>query len=201
MSLEVIVFHSALGLRPATQDFADRLSRAGHVVHTPDLFDGEVFDDLEDGMRKRDAMGVPELMRRAQAAVAELPARLVFIGFSMGTGAAEFLAATRAGSQGAILMHGALTPTQFGVDRWPVPVQVHYARNDPLVDVDQVQALEDSARLADVPAEVYPYDHVGHLFEDPGLAGYEPSAAQLMRDRVLAFLGRIDGTRPGQHRG
>jgi dienelactone hydrolase len=195
MSMEVVVFHSALGLRLAIQDFADRLSKAGHVVHTPDLFDGEVFDDLEDGMRKRDAIGVPALMARAQAAVAELPSRLVFIGFSMGTGAAEFLAATRPGSQGAILMHGALAPTQIGVDRWPVPVQMHYAHNDPLVDVEQIQALEASARLAGVPAEVYTYDNVGHLFEDPALAGHDPSAAEVMFDRVLAFLARIDGTR------
>lgn len=194
MGLEVVVFHSALGLRPAIQNFADRLSDAGHVVHTPDVFDGEVFDDLEDGMRKRDAIGIPALIARAQAAVAEFPSRLLFIGFSMGTGAAEFLAATRPGAQGVILMHGALAPAQIGVDRWPVPVQLHYARNDPLVDVEQVQALEASARRADVPAEVYMYDHVGHLFEDPGLAGYEPLAAQVMLDRVLAFLDRIDVT-------
>jgi dienelactone hydrolase len=100
MSQEVVLFHSALGLRPAVHEFADRLRAEGHTVHTPDSFDGEVFDDLEDGFRKRDALGIPELMGRAQASVADLPSPIVLAGFSMGTGAAEFFAATRPGAQG-----------------------------------------------------------------------------------------------------
>lgn len=193
MGQEVVAFHSVLGLRPAVRDFADRLREAGHVVHTPDAFDGETFDDLEEGVRRRDALGVPELIARAQSAVADLPAGLVFAGFSMGTGAAEFLAATRPGAHGLILMHGALAPAGIGVAGWPpVPVQMHYARGDPLVDAEQVQALEAAARTAGVPAEVHAYDHGGHLFEDPGAAGYDPSSARVMLDRVLAFLARID---------
>ena len=66
---EVVVFHSALGLRPAVLDWAERLRTEGHTVHTPDLFDGEVFDSLEAGARKRDEVGVPELMRRATESV------------------------------------------------------------------------------------------------------------------------------------
>jgi dienelactone hydrolase len=97
MGQEVVLFHSALGLRPAIREFADRLRADGHTVHTPDSFDGEVFENLEDGMSKRDPIGIPELMGRAQAAVAGLPSRIVFAGFSMGTGAAEFMAGTRAG--------------------------------------------------------------------------------------------------------
>jgi dienelactone hydrolase len=80
---EVVLFHSVLGLRPAVGAFADQLRAAGHTVHTPDLFDGEVFDSLEDGARKRDATGIGELMRRARAAVANLPAEIVVAGFSM----------------------------------------------------------------------------------------------------------------------
>jgi predicted nucleic acid-binding protein len=36
---------------------ADRLRTARHTVHTPDLYDGEVFDDLDEGMRKEEALG------------------------------------------------------------------------------------------------------------------------------------------------
>ena len=61
MSEHVVLFHSALGLRPAVRAFADQLSEAGHILHIPDLFDGEVFDDLEHGMKKRDALGSEEL--------------------------------------------------------------------------------------------------------------------------------------------
>jgi dienelactone hydrolase len=44
---EVVLFHSVLGLRLGVIAAADRLRVAGHTVHTPDLYDGEVFDDLE----------------------------------------------------------------------------------------------------------------------------------------------------------
>lgn len=49
---EVVVYHSAYGLRPAVIDFAEQLRAAGHLVHTPDLYDGEVFSDRNDAIRK-----------------------------------------------------------------------------------------------------------------------------------------------------
>ena len=175
----MVLFHSAPGLRPAVREFADRLRADGHTVHTPDSFDGEVFENLEDGMSKRDAIGIPELMARAQAAVAGLPSQIVFAGFSMGTGAAEFLAGTRPGARGAILIHGALAPAGIGLEPWPkVPVQVHYAQGDPLIDVDQVRALEAAARASGASAEVHVYDRVGHLFEDAGSPGHEPTGRE-----------------------
>jgi hypothetical protein len=36
--------------------------------------------------------------------------------------------------------------------------------------------------------EVRVYDRVGHLFEDAGVAAHDPAAAELMLERVLAFL-------------
>lgn len=108
MGQQVVVFHSALALRPAVTAFAERLRDAGHTVHVPDSFDGEAFDNLQKEIAKRDALGVPKLSGRAQAAVADLPSRTVYAGFSMGTGAAELLAATRPGARVAVLVHGAL---------------------------------------------------------------------------------------------
>jgi dienelactone hydrolase len=67
---------------------------------------------------------------------------------------------------------------------------VHYARDDELVEVDQVRALEAAARAADVSVKVHVYNGVGHLFEDSGSADHDPAAAQLMMERVLGFLVR-----------
>jgi hypothetical protein len=39
MGQEVLLFHSALGLRPAVREFADRLRADGHTLHTPDSFE------------------------------------------------------------------------------------------------------------------------------------------------------------------
>ena len=140
---EVVLFHSVLGLRTGVIAAAGRLRAAGHTVHTPDLYDGEVFDDLDDGSRKEDALGYQEIARRAREAVVGLPAGLVFAGFSLGAVHAEVLAASRPGALGAVLMHGAV-PVEglseyFGLDRWPegVPVQVHYAASDPWVEAEE----------------------------------------------------------------
>jgi Dienelactone hydrolase family len=139
---EVVLFHSVVGLRPGVIDAANRLRAAGRTVHTPDLFDGEVFDDLDDGMRKEDALGYREIARRAKETVAGLPEGLVYAGFSMGATYAELLAASRPGALGVVLLHGAesvgVLSGFFGVERWPpgVPVQVHYAAEDPWVEAE-----------------------------------------------------------------
>lgn len=65
---EIVLFHSALGLRPGVTAAADRLRAAGHKVHTPDYYEGEVFDDLDEGLRKCDALGYQEITRRAREA-------------------------------------------------------------------------------------------------------------------------------------
>jgi dienelactone hydrolase len=81
------------------------------------------------------------------------------------------------------------------LEAWPqVSVQIHYAQDDPLVDVDQVRALEAAARESGVSPEIHVYDGVGHLFEDAGLPGHDEAAAQLMSERVLAFLAKLEAT-------
>ena len=196
---EVVLFHSVLGLRQGVISAADRLRAAGHEVHTPDLFDGEVFDDIDDGMRKAEALGHRGVSSRAMSAVAGLPAGLVFAGFSMGTAYAELLAAGRPGALGAVLMHGA-APVEalgefFGVDRWPegVPVQVHYAADDPWVEAEEeVAPLEAAVREAGAEFEEYVYPGAGHLFADPDLPEYDRASSEAMWERVIAFLNRID---------
>ncbi|MEX0761367.1 MAG: dienelactone hydrolase family protein [Dehalococcoidia bacterium] len=193
MSQQVVLFHSGLGLRPAVLDFAERLRAEGHTVHTPDLFDGEVFSSLEEGARKRDEVGIPGLVSRATESISGLPPGLVFAGFSMGAAAAEFLAATSPGAKAAILMHGALAPAGFGVEAWPrhVAVQVHYAEKDQLADPEGVGALSKQARGAGARIDVHTYPGGGHLFADDGLDEYDPEAAALMLRRVLGFLAEV----------
>jgi dienelactone hydrolase len=203
----VVLFHSVLGLRPGVIAAADRLRAAGHTVHTPDYFDGEVFDDLQDGLRKEEALGYLEIARRTRKAVADLPEGLVFAGFSLGAVHAEVLAATTPGALGAVLMHGAV-PIEglsefFGVDRWPegVPVQVHYAAGDPWVEAEtEVVPLGDAVRGAGAAFEEHTYPGAGHLFADPALPEYDRASSEEMWHRVLTFLDRIDARESGVER-
>ena len=178
----VVLFHSALGLRPAVHWLADQLRQDGHTVHTPDLFDGAVFDHLEEGVALRDALGIPELMRRAAAAVADLPQEVVYAGLSMGAASAQWLAATREGARGAVLLHAALPVQALGVQRWPdVPLQIHHAEGDPWVDGSAVEALRSQATIFTYPGD-------GHLFTDAGSLEYDPGSTALLVERVREFL-------------
>ncbi len=193
---EIVLFHSALGLRPGVTAAADRLREAGHTVHAPDYYDGEVFDDLDDGLRKRDALGYAEIVRRAREAVADLPAGLVFAGFSLGAVPAELLAAAKPGARGAVLMHAAIPVEElgeFGVERWPagVPVQVHYAADDPWVEAEEVAALGGAVKGAGAGFEEHAYPGSGHLFADPDLPEYDRASSEAMWRRALTFLDRV----------
>jgi dienelactone hydrolase len=55
---EVLLFHHAQGLTPGVVSFADALRRAGHSVHTPDLFDRRTFDTLEKGLHSSRSVGL-----------------------------------------------------------------------------------------------------------------------------------------------
>jgi len=92
---EVLLFHHAQGLTPGVVSFADTLRRAGHIVHTPDLFDGRTFDTLEQGMRFVEERGFGALIERGVRAAEGLPAELVYAGFSLGVLPAQMLAEDR----------------------------------------------------------------------------------------------------------
>ena len=61
---EVLLFHHALGLTPGITAFADELRRAGHTVHTPDLYDGRTFESLEAGLAHAEQVGFSKLIDR-----------------------------------------------------------------------------------------------------------------------------------------
>lgn len=191
---EVVLFHSVLGLRPAVRRWAERLRAEGHTVHTPDLYDGRVFEDYDEGMRALESLGGIEwLIERSQAAVADLPNEVVYAGFSNGGGSAQLLALTRPGALGVVLMHAALPVEVFGAEAWPaeVPLQIHYAERDPFRDPGTVEALSDSAHRAGARCETWLYPGEGHLFADEGLAEYDERQAELMFGRVSEFLREL----------
>ncbi len=79
---EVVLFHHAQGLTPGVVAFADELRRAGHTVHTPDLFEGRTFSTIDEGMRHAEEIGFPgEVIGRGVQAVDGLPTDLIYAGF------------------------------------------------------------------------------------------------------------------------
>ena len=189
---EIILFHHAQGLTPGVAAFADELRHAGHIVHTPDLFVGRTFDSIEAGMSFVRELGFDEVMARGERAVENLPAELVYAGFSLGVVLAQMLAQTRPGARGALLFYSCVPVSEFG-QAWPkgVPVQVHGMDADPYFigdgDVDAARALIEDAE--DGELFLYPGDQ--HYFADSSLPSYDAEASALLLQRVLAFLAAI----------
>jgi dienelactone hydrolase len=188
---EVLLFHHAQGLTEGVLAFADTLRGAGHVVHTPDLYDGHTFDSLDEGVGYAQQVGFGTVMERGVQAADDLPAGLVHAGTSLGVMPAQRLAQTRPDAAGALLLEACVPTSEFG--SWPagVPVQVHGMDADPFFalegDIDAARALVKEADDAEL--FVYPGDR--HLFSDSSLASYDATAAALLTERVLAFLARL----------
>lgn len=191
---DVLLFHHAQGLTPGVIAFADALRAAGHTVHTPDLFDGRTFESIPDGMAFIKEQGFDVMEERGVRSADDLPAGLVYGGFSFGVMSAQRLAQTRPGACGAILCYSCLPITgEWAIGPWPdgVPVQIHGADADPFfMDEGDVDAAREIVALVD-DAELFLYPSDQHYFADSSLPSYDADATALLTKRVLEFLARI----------
>jgi dienelactone hydrolase len=111
---------------------------------------------------------------------------------SLGVMPAQKLAQTRPGAKGAVLLHAAFPPSEFG-GAWPaaVPLQIHLMEEDEFAlegDLDAARELDETVENATL--FLYPGDR--HLFTDSSLSDYDERAAMLVKQRVLAFLEGIE---------
>jgi dienelactone hydrolase len=191
---EVLLFHHAQGLTPGVRAFADDLRAAGHTVHTPDLFDGRMFQSIEEGLAHIREIGFDEARERGVRVADGLPSELVYAGFSFGVLPAQKLAQTRPGARGALLFYSCLPISgEWAFGPWPdgVPVQIHGMDNDPIFvgegDVDAAREIVGKAE----DAELFLYPGDQHYFADNSLPSYDADATALLTRRVVGFLDRV----------
>lgn len=148
---EVVLFHHAQGLTEGVVGFAAELRAAGHVVHTPDLYDGNTFTDLSDGMAYAKQVGTETIADNAASFADDLPHEVVYGGFSLGGMSAQKLAQTRPGAKGCLLLHTAIPLGYFG-DEWPrdLPLQIHTSEADDYGDADVAKELAEKIDSAEV---------------------------------------------------
>ena len=190
----ILMFHHIQGLTPGMRRFADAIRAAGHTVHAPDLYDGRVFDTIEEGATFQQS-GAVDLDARVDQEAAKLPQDVVYLGVSSGVMQAQRLAQLRSGSRGAVLLESAIPITgEWAFGEWPegVPVQIHGADADEFFagegDIDAAREIVEAVPEAEL--FIYPGDQ--HLFEDDSLPSYDSEATALLLQRVLEFLARVD---------
>ncbi|MFD7493287.1 dienelactone hydrolase family protein [Streptomyces sp. NPDC059832] len=189
--MNIMLFHSTYGLRPAVHAAADRLRAAGHEVQVPDLFEGHTFETVEEGMAFKEEVGKDELLRRAVLAAAPYSDRgLVYAGFSFGAATAQTLALGDEKARGLLLFHGTSDIAEnASVDE--LPVQLHVADPDPFETHDWLNSWYLQMQRTGADVEVYRYPGAGHLFTDAGLPDFDQASAELAWKVALGFLATL----------
>lgn len=205
----VLLFHSELGLTPGTDAFADLLRDAGHIVTAPDLYDGQVFRTLEDGLGYASEVGLEVIEALGVRIAEQLPEDLVYIGFSLGVLPAQRLAQTRPGARGAVLVSACVPPGAYAFT-WPagVPLQIHAMAEDQVFveegDLDAARNLIESIAAepggtwgggatpdeASVKLMLYPGNT--HFFVDISSPDYDEDYAPAVTGSVLELLAAVD---------
>jgi dienelactone hydrolase len=191
---EVLLFHHIQGLTEGVRAFADQLRAGGHTVHTPDLFDGQIFDSIESGFAYTRSLEEGAIDERVNAAVDGLPDDLVYAGISYGVPPALQLTVKRPGARGLLMLESAMPIAgEWAVGPFPdgVPLQIHGAEGDEYFGEDRPFADEAVALLGAERAELFVYPGEQHLFTDSSLPSYDAEAAALVTERTLAFLDRL----------
>jgi len=188
---EIILFHHAQGLTEGLRRMADRLRAAGHVVHTPDMYSGVVFDRLDEGLAFASRIGHDAIEEVARRAARQHPHADTVIGFSLGAFPAQLLAQEWVKIRRAALIAGWCAPHELGGD-WRVDVRLalHAADPDDWVPPGSLEPLLHYAR----GAHVHRYPGLGHMFVDPSSPDYDADAADLFEERLFAWLE--DGSPP-----
>ena len=193
---EVLLFHHVQGLTDGVREFAERLGSGGHIVHTPDLYDGEVASSLEDGFGIMKGIGDDEMSERVERALAGLSDELVFAGMSFGVMTAQRLAQIRRGARGALLYEACVPVTgEWAFGPWPagVPVQVHGMDDDEFFahEGDIEAARELVATVGSDLAQLFTYPGDRHLFLDSSLPSYDADGTALVLERSRSMLERV----------
>jgi dienelactone hydrolase len=191
---EVLLFHHAQGLTPGVRAFADDLRAAGHILHTPDLFEGRTFQSIDEGLAYIGEVGFDDMRERGVSVADGLLFDIVYAGFSFGVLPAQKLAQTRPGARGALLFYSCLPISgEWAFGPWPdrVAVQIHGMDNDPIFvgEGDIIAAREIVEKAEDAELFLYPGDE--HYFADSSLPSFDPDATALLTRRVLEFLDRV----------
>lgn len=162
-----------------------RLAAAGHQVRTPDLYDGEMTDNLDEGLVIRDRIGRDELYRRALESVESFRPDAL-IGFSLGASIAQRIAMRTGAVKTLVLFHGVADVEQTDHLKG-LRIQAHIARGDPWAPDAELETWSTLLHRSGAQAELRRHDG-GHLFTDPGLRDFDYTSSESAWTRALEWL-------------
>jgi carboxymethylenebutenolidase len=190
----LVVIQEAFGVNAHIRSVADGYARDGFLAIAPAMFDriergvelGYTGDDLQRGIALARQINPDDAVKDMAAALVYLreegAAKSGVIGYCFG-GTMAWLAATRLQPAAAVGYYGG-NITHFAKETPHFPVMLHFGSLDkhiPKEGIDQLQAAHPEV-------QVFWYENADHGFNCDVRASYNPAAAQLARERSLAYL-------------
>lgn len=194
----LILVQEIFGINAYIRRTADGYARDGFVVVAPALFDRyEPGVDLNyEGEDLARAYGLYHKLNLETALLDVAAAydwakafgrRIGVIGYCYG-GLVSWLTATRGGSlqmqPSCCVGYYAGGIGQVAAEQPSCPVMLHFGAADSHIGQDQIEAV----RVAHPQVEIFLYDGADHGFSCDARASYNAPAAELARERSLAFL-------------
>lgn len=195
----IVVLQEIFGVNSHIRSVADRFAAEGYLAVAPATFDrvktgvelGYTEADMGAGMALKtavDALPEPGVMQDIQAAIdhaAQLGGGKVgIIGFCWGGLLAWRSACQLTGLSAALPYYGGGMTGEAEIARQPqCPVMAHFGDRDHWIPLDGIEAFKQAH--PEVAVHVYSADH-GFNCDQRG--SYDEAAAQLARERSLAFL-------------
>lgn len=188
----VVVVQEIFGVNAHIRSVVDGYAAAGYLAIAPAVFDTLEKDvelnydgpGMEKGRTLVSALGFDRALASVQAAAQAVASagKVGVVGYCWG-GSIAYLAAIRLGLP-AVSYYGGRN-VQLVNEKAQGPLQFHYGLRDAHIS----EADREAVRAANPTAEFYVYD-AEHGFNCDARASYDPAAAQLARERALAFFGR-----------
>ncbi len=168
----VILIHEWNGLVERVKETADAFAAEGYVALAVDLYSGRTGSNRDENMALvRETLAAPEtIIANLDAAVAFVRARadttdkVATIGWCYGGGVALSFALGGQHHDATAIFYGRLLDDPERMQRINHPVYGTFARDDPGIPVEQVDAFVAALRKAGIENEVHIYDEVKHGF-------------------------------------
>ena len=198
----IVLIQEIFGVNSIMRQIADAYAKAGYFALVPDLFwrmeaNVELDPQYEDQLAKAydfyGRLDVDKGVEDLQAALTFLrqypgcSGKVGSVGFCLG-GKLAYLMATRTDADCNVSYYGvAIESSLAEATRIQKPLILHLAENDEFVPPD-AQATIEQALKGNPLVTIYRYAGVSHAFGRVDSEAYRAEAAELARDRTLAFL-------------
>lgn len=198
----MVVIQEWWGLNDQIKGVANKLAAAGYRALVPDLYRGKVGVDVKEaehlmgGLNFADAAA--QDIRGAVQHLKQTSPKAGVTGFCMG-GALTVLSAVNVPEADAAVIWYGFPPLDY-VDATKIKISLmgHWAIDDAFFKIDQVDALEQKLKQANVTYEFHRYK-AQHAFANetainrPIPVKYDPTSADLAWKRTMEFLKRSVG--------